>query len=131
MLIQAKFSLIFKFVMAVDLVRKEDGEKLNLSNQIWGFILQTAEENGWEPEGTSLLDEETEEEKKDWDTSDYSSNEGQSVEEEDAENIANALKIYLDKVDSPNPVEVEAINKFLAWVSFEDEEDYFPGFEIW
>ena len=50
--------------MAVDLVRKEDGEKLNLSNQIWGFILQTAEENGWEPEGTSLLDEETEEEKK-------------------------------------------------------------------
>ena len=69
--------------------------------------------------------------KKDWDTSDYSSNEGQSVEEEDAENIANALKIYLDKVDSPNPVEVEAINKFLAWVSFEDEEDYFPGFEIW
>ena len=45
--------------MAVDLVRKEDGEKLNLSNQIWGFILQTAEENGWEPEGTSLLDEET------------------------------------------------------------------------
>ena len=52
--------------MAVDLVRKEDGEKLNLSNQIWGFILQTAEENGWEPEGTSLLDEETEEEKKIW-----------------------------------------------------------------
>ena len=50
--------------MAVDLVRKEDGEKLKLSNQIWGFILQTAEENGWEPEGTSLLDEETEEEKK-------------------------------------------------------------------
>ena len=49
--------------MAVDLVRKEDGEKLNLSNQIWGFILQTAEENGWEPEGTSLLDVETEEEK--------------------------------------------------------------------
>ena len=102
--------------MAVDLVRKEDGENLNLSNQIWGFILQTAEENGWEPEGTSLLDEETEEEKKNWDTSDYSSNEGQSVEEEDAENIANALKIYLDKVDSPNPVEVEAINKFLALI---------------
>ena len=117
--------------MAVDLVRKEDGEKLNLSNQIWGFILQMAEENGWEPEGTSLLDEETEEEKEDWDTSDYSSNEGQSVEEEDAENIANALKIYLDNVDSTDPVEEEAINKFLAWVSFEDEEDYFPGFEIW
>ena len=50
--------------MSVDLVRKEDGERLILSNQIWGFILQTAEENGWEPEGTSLLDEETEEEKK-------------------------------------------------------------------
>ena len=47
--------------MAVDLVRKEDGERLKLSNQIWGFILQMAEENGWEPEGTSLLDEETEE----------------------------------------------------------------------
>tara|TARA_B100000123_G_C25353256_1_gene263805 strand:- start:171 stop:401 length:231 start_codon:yes stop_codon:yes gene_type:complete len=50
--------------MSVDLVRKEDGERLILSNQIWGFILQTAEENGWEPEGTSLLDEETEKEKK-------------------------------------------------------------------
>ena len=50
--------------MAVDLVRKEDGERLNLNNQIWGFILQTAEENGWEPERTFLLDEETEEEKK-------------------------------------------------------------------
>ena len=50
--------------MSVDLVRKEDGERLKLSNQIWGFILQTAEENGWEPEGTSLLDEETEKEKK-------------------------------------------------------------------
>ena len=45
-----------------------------------------------------------------------------SVEEEDAENIANALKIFLDKVDSPNPMEKEAINKFLAWVSFEDEK---------
>ena len=56
--------------MAVDLVPKEDRERLNLSNQIWEFIFQTAEENGWEPEGTSLLDGETEEEKKDWDTSD-------------------------------------------------------------
>ena len=50
--------------MAVDLVRKEDGEKLNLSNQICGFILQKAEENGQEPEGTSLLDAETEEKKR-------------------------------------------------------------------
>jgi len=37
----------------------------------------------------------------------------------------------LDKVDPTNPVEEEEINKFLAWVSFANEEDYFPGFEIW
>ena len=36
----------------------------------------------------------------------------------------------MDTVDSPNPLEEEAINKFLVWASFEDEEDYFPGFEI-
>ena len=46
--------------MAIDLVRKDDGERLSMPNQMWAFLLSSAEATGWVPSGTTLLDEETE-----------------------------------------------------------------------
>jgi hypothetical protein len=33
--------------MAIDLVRKEDGERLSMPNQMWAFLLSSAEATGW------------------------------------------------------------------------------------
>jgi hypothetical protein len=118
--------------MAVDLVRKDDGERLSMPNQMWAFLLASAEASGWVPSGTTLTDEETEEERADWDHTDYSSNEGQSVDEEDAEAMADALRSYQGQNKTSGPEESAALQVFLDFVQIDDEGDqYYPGFEIW
>ena len=118
--------------MSVDLVRKEDGERLSMTNQMWAFILTAAEVSGWKPSGTSLINEETEEERIDWDASDYSSNEGQSVDEDDAEAMADALKSFKFKKTDVSKEEGLALEKFIDFVEAEEDgEIYYPGFEIW
>lgn len=118
--------------MAVDLVRKDDGERLSMSNQIWAFLLSSAEGSGWVASGTTLMDEETEEERADWDPTDYSSNEGQSVDEEDAEAMSDALRLFQGKNKKVGPEESAALQGFLDFVQIDEEGDqYYPGFEIW
>ena len=116
--------------MAVDLVRKEDGERLSMPNQMWAFILSAAEVSGWKPQGTSLLDEETEEERIDWDASDYSSNEGQSVDEDDAEAMAEALKVFKSKNTDVSQEEALALEKFIDFAEAEEEANLLSGFEV-
>ena len=118
--------------MATDLVRKEDGERLSMSNQMWAFLLTSAEATGWKPAGTTLLDDETEEERVDWDSTDYSSNDGQSVDEEDAEAMAESLQDFKNQSNNIGPKEKSILQEFLSWVQIEEEGDkYCPGFEIW
>ena len=118
--------------MAIDLVRKEDGERLSMPNQMWAFLLSSAEATGWKPSGTTLLDEETEEERTDWDSTDYSSNEGQSVDGEDAEAMAEALRAFQGMNKITGPEEESTLQEFLNWAQIDDEgENYYPGFEIW
>lgn len=118
--------------MAIDLVRKDDGERLSMPNQMWAFLLSSAEATGWKPSGTTLFDEETEEERTDWDSTDYSSNEGQSVDEEDAEALAEALTAFQGMNKMTGPEEESILQEFLNWAQIDDEgETYYPGFEIW
>jgi hypothetical protein len=118
--------------MAVDLVRKDDGERLSMPNQMWAFLLTSAEAFGWNPSGTTLMDEETEEERADWDQTDYSSNEGQSVDEDDSEAMADALRSFQGQNKTAGPEEAAALQSFLDFVQIDDEGDqYYPGFEIW
>jgi hypothetical protein len=118
--------------MAIDLVRKDDRERLSMPNQMWAFLLSSAETTGWKPSGTTLMDEETEEERTDWDSTDYSSNEGQSVDEEDAEAMAVALRAFQGLNKTAGPEEKSALQQFLDFAQIDDEgEKYYPGFEIW
>lgn len=118
--------------MAFDLVRKEDGERLSIPNQMWAFLLSSAEAAGWKPAGTTLLDEETEEERVDWDSADYSSHEGQSIDEEDAEALADALRSFQGQNKILGPEEESILQEFLGWAQIDEEGDkYYPGFEIW
>ena len=118
--------------MAVDLVRKDDGERLSMPNQMWAYLLSSAEASGWKPSGTTLMDEQTEEERIDWDTTDYSSNEGQSVDDEDAEAMADALRSFQSQNKTAGPEEGSSLQEFLDFVQIDDEGDqYYPGFEIW
>jgi len=118
--------------MAVDLVRKDDGERLSMPNQMWAYLLTSAEASGWKPSGTTLMDGETEEERADWDTTDYSSNEGQSVDDEDAEAMADALRSFQSQNGTAGPEEESSLQEFLDFVQIDDEGDqYYPGFEIW
>lgn len=116
--------------MSVDLVRLEDAERLSISNQQWAFILTSAENNGWKPLGTTKLDDEGEV-NEDWDTSDYSSNDGQVVDSDDCMQLDICCKKALIK-SKDDKWEMETLEKFIQFVSIsEDNELYYPGFEIW
>ena len=118
--------------MSVDLVRKEDGERLSMPNQMWAFLLSAAEASGWKPSGTTIIDEETEEERLDWDSSDYSSNEGQSVDEDDAKAMSDALKLFHSQSTRSTREEDVSLKEFIGFVEVEeDDEKYYLGFEIW
>ncbi len=117
--------------MGMDLSRLEDAEKWSCSNALWGYILESAEKAGWKPEGTSKLDEETESEDTNWDTTDYSTQEGQQVSDDDSKNMAEALDNYLE-TNNPEDIEKRIIVSFLEWVRYDDNDElYYPGFEIY
>ena len=82
--------------MGMDLSRLEDGEKWTCSNTLWGYILESAEKGGWKPEGTSKYDEESDSEDPNWDESDYSTQEGQQVSDDDSKNMA---EVFLNGFD--------------------------------
>ena len=117
--------------MGIDLSRLEDAEKWSCSNTLWGYILESAEKGGWKPEGTSKLDEQTESEDANWDRTDYSTQEGQQVSDDDSKNMAEALDNYLKSNNSVD-IEERIVKSFLEWVRYDDNgELYYPGFEIY
>jgi hypothetical protein len=117
--------------MGIDLSRLEDAEQWSCSNALWGYVLESAEKGGWTPEGTDKLNEETESEDTNWDSSDYSTQAGQQVTDSDSKNMAEALDNYL-KGSNPKEIEERIIKSFLEWVRYDDNgELYYPGFEIY
>jgi hypothetical protein len=113
----------------------EDGEVFSCSNIQWGMILEAAEYCGWEPNGTQLVDEDGNE-AEDWDGA-YDSNEGQIVNEIDAENIAktleNGLKNKADLLASTQFIEDDLpfITNFINWSRIEENGELFAvGYEL-
>jgi len=113
--------------MAYDLSRMEDGEKLSISNSDYGLVLETANKFSWEPRGTFKIDENGNEIEF-WDSSDYTSCDGQSVNEFDAGELFDALVKALasSKLDE---YEITVIKNFIAWLQITEGE--IPGFEIY
>ena len=90
---------------------------------MWGVILETAKNNGWCPDGTSLVDDEGEE-VDDWDCTNYASHAGQRVHCFDSEDICDALnKATIVDVDHK-----EVFDRFVKWCSVDDYG--IVGFEI-
>ena len=117
--------------MGIDLSRLEDAEQWTCSNALWGYVLDSAEKGGWKPEGTIKLNEETESEDVNWDSSDYSTQAGQQVTDTDSKNMAESLDNYL-KSSNPEDIEERIIKSFLEWVRYDDNgEHYYPGYEIY
>ena len=120
--------------MAMDLFRKEDGERWTCTKPLWEYILESAEKGGYKPQGTSQYDFDTGEPDDSWDSSDYVSKSGQFVHDEDAKNMGESLDKFMTK-HQPTGTEKEIILSFVQWVRIckEGEEDkpYYPGFDIW
>jgi hypothetical protein len=116
--------------MSVDLVRLEDAERCTMTNQQWAYILSAAEENGWNPSGTVKSDDNGEIQQE-WDGSNYGDNDGQIVESGDAENLAAACRVALEKAGGDS-WKNDALCTFLEFAAVsEGDEIYYPGFEIW
>ena len=120
--------------MGMNFSRLEDGEEFTCNNALWHFILDSAKKGGWEPLGTFKLDENQNTDNS-WDNSDYTSNSGQVVNDEDAHQISKSLKNFISKEkENVSHIEYETLNKFIEWLKIEDYEDdgmdYIPGFEI-
>lgn len=110
--------------MSYSLSRMDDGEALDLSNNIYSSILEIAQKHGWDPDGTCLLDEEGDP-VEDWDETDYTSNDGQIVSGSDAEDMLNALQEALKVNDCADIC--DDVEAFVKWLVLEGE---CPGFEI-
>lgn len=113
--------------MGINLSRLDDGEEWTCNNSLWNFILDTALANSWSPLGTFKIDPESENEDTTWDKSDYRTQKGQQVIEEDVENLVKSLTNYL-KADKSNNIENLTIKDFIKFVK---PDDYCFGFEIY
>ena len=108
--------------MGMNLSRLDDGELFECSNGMWGIIMASAYKTGWKPLGTFKMDE-NDNPDPNWDKNDYSSHQGQIVNETDAYELSKALrkfieiekevikevpveKIIYEKVIKPEPFEV-------------------------
>ena len=120
--------------MAMDLIRKEDGKHWTCTKSLWEYVLESAKQFGYKPQGTSQYDFDTGEPDDAWDSSDYVSKSGQFVHDEDARKLAESLDRSIAK-HRPSETGTEIILSFLEWVRIyrEGEEDtpYYPGFDIW
>lgn len=120
--------------MGMNLARLEDGEEFTCSNGYWHLILDSAKKEGWSPLGTTKYDDDMNKDEN-WDQTDYHSNNGQIVNDEDAYQISKSLKQFINKQKGNLPPdEHKIITQFIEWLKIEDYEDdgidYFPGFEI-
>tara|TARA_B100000035_G_scaffold163768_1_gene139526 strand:- start:182 stop:547 length:366 start_codon:yes stop_codon:yes gene_type:complete len=120
--------------MGMNLSRLEDGAEFECSNGMWGVIMASAYKSGWKPLGTFKMDA-NDNPDPNWDKNDYSSNQGQIVNEDDAFEMSKALKKFVEiEKENIDPIEYSTISQFIEWLKIEDYEDdgidYFPGFEI-
>ncbi len=113
--------------MGINLSRLDDGEEWSCNNSLWNFILDTALANDWTPSGTYMIDPDTENEDSSWDESDYRSNNGQLVTENDVENLINSLNKSLTE-NSFNEIENNIIRDFIKFVK---PEETIYSFEIY
>lgn len=114
--------------MGMDLVRRRDSKRWTCNNALWRFILDSAKCSGWVPQGTEIRGAN----ESNHDPQDYYSNNGQTVNPRDAENIYNSLKEFIDEY-KPKGIEKEIIGSFLEWVVRRDKKHLIidiPGFII-
>jgi hypothetical protein len=113
--------------MGINLSRLDDGKEWTCNNSLWNFILDTALAYNWIPSGTYKIDPDTENEDSSWDKSDYRSNNGQLVTENDIENLINSLNQSLTK-NSFDEIENNIIRDFIKFVK---PEETIYSFEIY
>ena len=120
--------------MGMNLSRLDDGELFECSNEMWGIIIASASKAGWKPIGTIKMDANYNPDPN-WDKNDYSSHQGQIVNEDDAFEMSKALKKFVE-IEKKNidPNEYSVISKFIEWLNINSHktniDEYFPGFEI-
>jgi hypothetical protein len=113
--------------MGMDLVRRRDSIKWTCNNQLWIYILDSAESVGWKPMGVRYKAE-----LNGADPLDYYSHNGQTVSPEDSENLHLSLVKFLEKED-PVGVEKYIIEDFINWVVRRNDDGTImdiPGFLI-
>ena len=120
--------------MGMNLSRLEDGAEFECTNGMWGVIMASAHKSGWKPLGTFKMDA-NDNPDPNWDKNDYSSHQGQIVNEDDAFEMSKALKKFIEiEKEIIDPNEYSIILKFIEWLNINSHEsnidDYFPGFEI-
>ena len=120
--------------MGMNLSRLDDRELFECSNGMWGIIMASAYKTGWKPQGTFKMDE-NDNPDPNWDKNDYSSHQGQIVNETDAFEMSKALKKFIEiEKEVIDPNEYTVISKFIEWLNINSHQsnidDYFPGFEI-
>ncbi len=120
--------------MGINLSRLDDGELFECSNGMWGIIMASAYKTGWKPLGTFKMDE-NDNPDPNWDKNDYSSHQGQIVNEIDAFEMSKALKKFIEiEKEVIDPNEYSVISKFIEWLNINSHQsnidDHFPGFEI-
>ena len=91
------------------------------------IILFGALAYNWIPSGTYKIDPDSENEDISWDKSDYRSNNGQLVTENDVENLINSLNKSLTE-NSFNEIENNIIRDFIKFVK---PEETIYSFEIY
>ena len=120
--------------MGMNLSRLDDGELFECSNGMWGIIMASAYKTGWKPLGTFKMDE-NDNPDPNWDKNDYSSHQGQIVNETDAFEMSKALKKFIEiEKEVIDPNEFLAISKFIEWLLIlshqSNIDNHFPGFEV-
>ena len=113
--------------MGMDLVRRRDSIKWQCSNQLWIYIIDSAQMSGWKPLGIKYQD--------DFDVTDpldYYTNNGQTVTPEDSENLHLSLVKFI-KEKNPKGIEKEIIKDLLNWLVRRNDDNSvmdIPGFII-
>ena len=99
--------------MGMHLSRLEDGELFECSNGMLGIIMASAYKTGWKPLVTFKMDE-NDNPDPNWDKNDYSSHQGQIVNETDAFELSKALKKYIEiEKEVIDTNEFSVISKFI------------------
>lgn len=98
--------------MTTDIINVLNGEKFPFTNVAWEEVLNIALKEGWQPSGTCFYKNS----KKDfeWNSSDYTTNQGQLIETKDAHALGYALKIGIAKFENINKINEKYDSRILS-----------------